>query len=57
MNNFGFDINEAIDLTKEKEEMKDFTDIELNHKDQNKDSNISSNSNQKISNKANVSSN
>ena len=48
MNNFGFDINEAIELTKEKEEMKDFTDIELvndKKKDNDHSRNVSSTSN------------
>jgi hypothetical protein len=37
MNNFGFDIDEAIDMVKEKEEMMDYTDVEIkpNH-DKNK---------------------
>ena len=61
MNNFGFDINEVIDLTKEKEEMKDFTDIELKNESKknnnnSESNNISSNSNQIYSNKANISS-
>jgi hypothetical protein len=29
MNNFGFDIDEAIDIVKEKEEMMDYTDVEI----------------------------
>jgi hypothetical protein len=29
MSNFGFDIDEAIDIVKEKEEMMDYTDIEI----------------------------
>jgi len=29
MNNFGFDIDEAIDIVKEKEERMDYTDVEI----------------------------
>jgi hypothetical protein len=36
MNNFGFDIDEAIDIVKEKEEMKDYTDIEIKPNGQSK---------------------
>ena len=51
MNNFGFDIDEAIDIVKEKEEMMDYTDVEIkpNHdknknisEQNNKSSNIAS---------------
>ena len=29
MSNFGFDIDEAIEIVKEKEEMMDYTDVEI----------------------------
>ena len=35
MNNFGFDIDEAIDIVKEKEEMMDYTDVEIIDKNKN----------------------
>ena len=51
MNNFGFDIDEAIQIVKDKDEMNDYTDVEIkisNNKikniseENNKSSNIAS---------------